>query len=126
VFELEAGKPTAELNQLLRVLAALDLRFDVSPMELADVQRQEADSIDLDDHCRPEPGATTDNRFGALIVETRIGTLSRFGGGRLRTGVRVRLRREPGLASSNIIDRDDAAAIKHAALSELNPRLLLR
>jgi y4mF family transcriptional regulator len=44
VYEFEAGKPTAEIQHVLRVLDALDLRLDVARTEAPDQDPQ----VDLD------------------------------------------------------------------------------
>ncbi len=47
IYEFEAGKPTAELSLLLRVLDELGLALDVAPHPVVPVSG-EAETVDLD------------------------------------------------------------------------------
>jgi HTH-type transcriptional regulator/antitoxin HipB len=49
IYEFEAGKPTAELGLLLRVLEELGLGLEVGPIpDAASPAEADADTIDLD------------------------------------------------------------------------------
>jgi HTH-type transcriptional regulator/antitoxin HipB len=47
IYEFEAGKPTAELGLLLRVLDALDLAVELTPSDLSKADTAPA-TVDLD------------------------------------------------------------------------------